>query len=198
VSAPSSDTETISQLVLHERRGRDRGWWDRMRSAFWPDAVVNISWFTGPAHEFVAASEAMSAGGTVATHRMAPIVVDVAGDRALAEAPAAIEVATTVQGVDAILTSFTRLQYRAERRDGHWRLRALDSIYERDMLVTAVPGATVRVDADELARFRRSYRLLAWHLNSRGHPVGDDKLGDDRPDEVATFYQREHDWLHGP
>ena len=196
MTAGTGDIETITQLVLHERRARDRGWWTRMRAAYWPDAVVNISWFTGPAHEFVEASEAMSAQGTVATHRLAPVVVETANDRALAEAPAAVEVVTAIDQVAVVLTSFTRLQYRVLRRDGHWRLLGLDSIYERDALVSATPGDTVRIDAAPLSPFRRSYRLLSWHLTSRGHTVRADLLGDDRPDEVAAFYQREHRWLH--
>ncbi|QJY47414.1 nuclear transport factor 2 family protein [Pseudonocardia broussonetiae] len=192
----AGDVETITQLVLHERRARDRGWWDRMRDAYWPEAVVSISWFTGPAHEFVTASEAMSGGGTVATHRLAPVVVETAGERALAEAPAAIEVVTTVDGAPAVLTSFTRLQFRALRREGRWRLLGLDAVYERDALEPATPGATVAVDAAALAPFRSSYRLLSWHLTGRGHTIGADLLGDDRPAEVAAFYEREHRWLH--
>lgn len=199
MTAPAGDLEAITQLVLHERRARDRGWWDRMRAAYWPEATVAISWFTGPAHEFVTASAAMSARGTVATHRLAPVVVETVADRALAEAPAAIEVVTSVAGTDAVLTSFTRLQYRALRRAGQWRLLALDSVYERDALVPADPGTAVRVDPAALAPFRRSYRLLSWHLTARGHPIDADLLGDDRPDEVAAFYARERDWLHdGP
>jgi hypothetical protein len=192
----AGDVETITQLVLHERRARDRGWWDRMRAAYWPDAVVTISWFSGAAHAFVAASEAMSTQGTLATHRLAPVVVETVDDRALAEAPAAIEVVTTVDDVPAVLTSFTRLQFRALRRDGEWRLLGLDSIYERDALVAAIPGATVRVDETTLSPFRRSYRLLSWHLTRRGHTIDADLLGDDRPDDVAAFYEREHHWLH--
>ena len=192
----AGDVETITQLVLHERQARDRGWWDRMQAAYWPDAEVAISWFTGPAHEFVAASEAMSERGTVATHRLAPVVVETANDRALAEVPAAIEVVTAIDRVPAVLTSFTRLQYRALRREDQWRLLGLDSIYERDTLVASIPGATVHVDEAALSQYRRSYRLLSWHLTARGHTIDADLLGDDRPDKVAAFYEREHRWLH--
>lgn len=190
------DVEAITQLVLHERRARDRGWWERMRAAYWPDAVVSISWFTGPALGFIESSEAMSAQGTVATHRLAPVVVETVGDRALAEVPAAIEIVTEIDGIPAVLTSYTRLLYRAGRRDGRWRLLRLDSIYERDELVAAIPGETVRIDPTALAGFRPSYRLLSWHLSARGHSIDPDLLGDDRPVEVAAFYEDEQHWLH--
>ena len=53
------------------------------------------------------------------------------------------------------------------------------------------------MDVGELAVFRKPYALLAWVLSSRGYSVGDDLLGDDRPDEVAAHYRRERDWLAG-
>ena len=37
----------ISQLVLRERQGRDRGWWDQIRSCLAEDASVRLSWFRG-------------------------------------------------------------------------------------------------------------------------------------------------------
>lgn len=193
----TGDIETIAQLVLRERQGRDRGWWDRMRDQYWPDATVHLSWFTGTAHDFIDASADMIGRGDLSTHRLSPVVVDVEGDRALVEAPAGIEVATTIGETSAVLTSYTRIQYRALRRDGEWRLFGLDTIYERDMLVAAVPGETITVDAAELAPFRKPYSLLAWLLSSRGYSVADDLFGDDRPDEVAAFYDREHRWLAG-
>ncbi|MFJ1766942.1 nuclear transport factor 2 family protein [Amycolatopsis sp. NPDC088138] len=86
-----SDVTAITQLILHERQGRDRGWWDQMRAAFRPDSTVHLSWFTGSGAEFVKRSEAMSARGDLSVHRMAPPVVTVRGDRAHAEASASIE-----------------------------------------------------------------------------------------------------------
>jgi len=38
----SSDISDITRLVLHERQGRDRSWWDQIRGCFAPDAVVRL------------------------------------------------------------------------------------------------------------------------------------------------------------
>ena len=197
VSAIKSDIETVTQLILLERQGRDRGWWDQMRAQYWPDAVMHLSWFDGSAHDNVDMSKEMNSGGNLATHRLSPIVVHVDGDRALAEVPAAIEAPTIIQGVDVVLTSYLRLQYRAIRREGDWRLLSLNTVYERDLLAATTPGRVVHVDDAELAPFRKPYRLLAWFLASRGYSVLDDLLGEDRPDEVAAFYERERRWLAG-
>lgn len=193
----ASDIETVTQLILHERQGRDRLRWGQMRDQYWPDAMVHLSWYHGPAYEHIDQSAAMNSGGSVSSHRLSPAVVHVEGDRAIAELPTVIEAPMTIDGIDAVLMSSLRLQYRALRRDGQWRLSLLDTVYERDRLVVTTPGESVHVDPVALARYRPSFRLLAWFLDTRGYAVLDDLLGDDIPDEVASFYEREFNWLRG-
>ena len=48
------DVALITQVVLAERQGRDRGWWDQMLAAYWPDSTVRLSWYTGDGAGFVA------------------------------------------------------------------------------------------------------------------------------------------------
>ncbi|MEA5367305.1 nuclear transport factor 2 family protein [Amycolatopsis sp., V23-08] len=190
-----SDVTAITQLILHERQGRDRGWWDQMRAAFRPDSTVRLSWFTGSGAEFVQRSEAMSARGDLSVHRMAPPVVTVRGDRAHAEASASTELQIDFEGVAAHLISFTRINYRLSKEDGEWGVVSLDAIYERDTLSPALPGASLTVDPSDVAGFRPSYALLALCLERRGYPIGTDLLGDDRPEAVAAFYASVHTWL---
>jgi hypothetical protein len=190
-----SDITAITQLILRERQGRDRGWWDQMRTAFRPDSTVRLSWFTGSGPEFVERSEAMSSRGDLSVHRMAPPAIAVHGDRAHAEASASIELQIDFDGVAAHLISFTRINYRLSKEDGEWGVVSLDAIYERDTLTPALPGASLKVDPADVAGFRPSYALLALYLERRGYPIGADLLGDDRPGEVAAFYESVHTWL---
>lgn len=190
-----SDVEVVTQLVLHERQARDRRWWDRMRAQYWPDATVHLSWFAGNAWENVDASAAMNADRSVSVHRLSPAVVHVAGDRALAELPTVIETLVVVDGVDAILQTYLRIEYRAERRASEWRISQLDTIYERDLFVPTTPGQSARIDPADLEPYRAPFRLLGWFLAARGHSVLDDLIGEDRPEDVAAFYAREFEWL---
>ncbi|GAA1541430.1 hypothetical protein GCM10009827_071130 [Dactylosporangium maewongense] len=89
-----SDVAAAGQVVLLERQARDRGWWDQMRACYWPDSTAALSWYTGDGPGFVDASRAMAAAGNASVHRLSPPVVQVVGDRAFAEVPAAIEVRT--------------------------------------------------------------------------------------------------------
>jgi hypothetical protein len=190
-----NDIEQIQQLVLRERQGRDRGWWQRMRAAYSPDATVAVSWFSGSATEFIVRSEQMAGTGNQAVHRLSPPVIDIAGDRAVAEIPAAIEVRAEIGGVQADLVSYTRLLYRAIRTDGRWLLRSMVAIYERDTLVPVVPGAVPVIDTARLDSLRRPYRWLAYHLDGQGYSVDQELPGDDRPDTVRAIYDDAFGWL---
>ena len=133
-----NDIAEVTQVVLRERRARDRGWWDQMRECIAPDAQIRLSWFRGSGGDFVAESQQMKKRGHQATHRLSPPVISIHGHRAVVELPAAIEFRDTIGGVAADLTSYTRLLYRLEKHSNTWRITSLDPIYERD---NAFPGA---------------------------------------------------------
>lgn len=189
------DITRISQTILRERQGHDRGWWDQMRSCFAADATVRLSWFRGSGADFVAASETMVARGESSVHRLSPPVVDHHDDRAFVEIPAVIEVRSEVDGVETDLASAARLCYRLRRHEGHWLIQSLDPVYERDTLIPSHPSQTLPIGPDDVAQFRPAYRFLSYVLSRRGYPVGDDLYGDDRPEAVARFYQAAHEWL---
>lgn len=197
----TDDASAVMQLVLRERQTRDRGWYDQMRDCYAEDAVVDMSWFLGSGHEFVDRSRYMSTSVDGwrghSAHRLSPPTIRVRGDRAWAELPLGIEFRIDVDGVEADLVSYCRNQYRAERRNGTWRLVRLTSVYERDTLQPAVPGTVLGVSPAEFAGLRPSYRCLAWYHRRLGLTGREGLLGDDRPDEVAAQYTAEAAWLAG-
>ncbi|WP_414168397.1 nuclear transport factor 2 family protein [Streptoverticillium reticulum] len=192
----SSDVTEITQLVLHERQGRDRGWWDQERSCFAEDSHVHVSWFEGSGEDFVAGSQKMSGRGEAVVHRLSPPVVHVRGDRGLVELPALIEMRTVIDGVEADLAAAARLYYRVVRRDGRWLVLDLEGVYAHDTLTPTLPGTQLAIAPGDLAPLRPSYRFLAYVLSRRGYTIDPDFLGDDRPEEVARFYQDAHAWLN--
>ncbi|MEU6172083.1 nuclear transport factor 2 family protein [Streptantibioticus parmotrematis] len=195
MSSTTDDVTELTQLVLRERRARDRGWWRAMGECLAPDAAVRLSWFRGTGAEFVAASREMAARGDTALHSLHPPVVDVHGPRAVIEMPAGIHLRADLNGVEVDLTSRARLLYRAERRAGRWVLVSLDPVYEYDVLLPAVPGTRPAVDPETLAAARPSYRMLTCLLHARGYAVGADLYGDDRPEEVRALYASLFEWL---
>lgn len=193
----ADDVVEIMQLVLRERQGRDRGWWQQMREAFAIDSVVHLSWYSGDGARFVSESERMSGNGDVAVHRISPPVVHVEGDRAIAEMSCGIEFQVTIDAIPAHLISYTRVNYRLIRAVGQWKVAQMDAIYERDTLTPAFPGDRIDIGETAVTDYRRSYALLAHYLRGRGYDIRDDLLGDDRPAEVSQFYSELLQWLHG-
>lgn len=191
-----NDIADVTQLILHERQGRDRGWWVQMNSAFLQDSTVKLSWFDGSGPDFVAASENMSGRGDRSVHRMAAPVVHVVEDRGYVEVATAVEFQITLSGTAADLISYTRLNYRVKRETGRWGIFSLDGIYERDTLTSSLPGQTVTIDPVKLEKFRSSYSLIAYYLETRGYIVCSDLLGDDQPEKVTAFYDGVKEWLH--
>lgn len=190
-----SDLTSVTQLVLHERRSRDRGWWDDQRECFAPDSTVRVSWFRGTGDEFVTQSEKLAANGEDAAHSVGPPVVDLHGDRALAEVPCRMDLHTHLDDTPVTLSCQTRLHYRAERRENKWLIVALDPVYQHDSLTPRLPGAPLHVDEKDLTAFRPSYRMLAYLLGRRGYDIADDLYGDDRPEPVAALNRSALAWL---
>ncbi|MEV6210155.1 nuclear transport factor 2 family protein [Kitasatospora sp. NPDC051914] len=189
-------TEDVAQLVLRERQSRDRGWYEEMAACFAEESVVKMSWYSGSGAGFVRATHDMAGRGDLAVHRLGPPIVRIDQDRALVELPLVIERRIEVDGVEADLASACRSQYRAHcGADGVWRIVRITSIYEKDSLTPALPNTRLDIDPQVLAAYRPSYRCLAWDLNRKGYQVGDDHLGDDRPEAVRDQYRDEMTWL---
>ncbi|GGF30839.1 nuclear transport factor 2 family protein [Subtercola lobariae] len=197
LSSVGSDLSTIAQIVLYERQARDWGWWAQMAATYWPGAIVNLMWYHGDAAGFISGSKRLYEGGARPFHHMFAPVVHVSGTRAHAEAAASTWSRWNIDGTDCTLNTYMKLNYRFERRDGVWRIAQFDCVYEYGTLTPVVPGESVVIPATELAAFRDSYAIMAWHQTRRGVAVDNDQLGVDRPEQLADFYASTSRWLHG-
>ena len=157
----AADIVAVTQLVLTERESRDLRRWERMRECFHPDSRVRVSWFSGTGNEFVDASIDMARRNVLARHRLGPILVRLAGDRAVASLSGIIDIPASLLGVEVQLSSHARFLYRAERRRETWRIISFDAIYVRDELTTAIPGLAVPIQPEDLAAFRPTNRMLS-------------------------------------
>jgi len=194
----SDDISAISQLVVCERESRDLGFWNRMRNCFHADGEVNISWFQGNAHAFVAASQDMAARGMLAKHRLGPVHVTLNGKRALASVSGIIDIPTVLEGKDFTLSAYCVMWYRAEQREDTWRLSSFECFYRRDEFVPALPGESVVLPAAQLQQYRPSYRNLCYSLYLKGYTPDDALPGEDRPETVRALLERLFGWLGLP
>ncbi len=190
----TADISAITQLILSERESRDMGWWTRMGACFHPDARIRISWIDGDAQAFVRGSIDMAARGMKAKHRVGPPVVRVRGERAVASFPAIIDIPAMLSGVEVMLSSHARFLFRVERRRDGWRIAFFDAIYMRDELVAAIPGQTPPVSPEDVAGYRRSYRMLCHLLSLTGYVPSQDLAGEDRPETAAALLAEVYGW----
>jgi hypothetical protein len=191
----AADITAITQLILSERESRDMGWWTRMAACFHPDARIRISWIDGDAEAFVKGSIDMAARGMRAKHRVGPPVVRIRGDRAVASFPAIIDIPAVLAGVEVMLSSHARFLFRVERREGVWRIAFFDAIYMRDELVAAIPGQVPPVTPEDVAGYRKSYRMLCHLLSLTGYVPSQDLAGEDRPETVAAMIAEVYGWV---
>lgn len=194
----AADVSAITQLILRERSGRDLNLWEQMLDCYHPDSRVRLSWIDDTGPEFVRRSREMAERNTRATHRLAPVMVTLAGERAIAAVGGIIDIPLRIQDTAALLSSHARFMFRAERRAGTWRLAGFDVVYQRDELRCAVPGQSVTIDPLALQRHRPSYALLTYCLDLQGFPIRDDLAGDDRPELVTALMQELYGWAGVP
>ena len=191
------DVAEVSRLVLRERQSRVRGLSAELLACFHEDATVETSWMRGSARAFAAGGAQRSASSGTIINRVGAPAVQVRGQRGFAELYSTTTRWIPVNGVEAVLTSFMRLLYRAEQRQGAWKISAMSAINEGDTLEPAVPGTDLGVDPAAVAGLRRSYRFLAYTRSLDGTAVSQDLLGVDRPDEVNAVYASAAQWLEG-
>lgn len=183
-------------LVKQERLARDTGDFDTLAASYWPEAIVRVTWFTGPIAEFVEVSRERRRTRGGGFHVINPVRCRIDGDRALVESSGEIHIRPRIEGVECDVVSWGRFFSRAERRDGRWRLMSFDSIYVKDRIDPVLPDAGLHLDIDKLAAARPSYRHLTYLNRDAAYSVPDDLPGDDRPDLLDGFYADAETWLH--
>ncbi|MET7508474.1 nuclear transport factor 2 family protein [Streptomyces albidoflavus] len=187
----------VERVVVTERWARDTARWEVMAGQYHPDSVVDVSWIRASGPEFVALSRQSFEAGGRGSHVVGPVLVDVDGDRALADTGAVIAGTAHLGGVPVVLTAYGRIVERLERRAGVWRISELRCVYQFDHLTPVDPGRPPALDPARLAGYRQSYAALSyWVEETRGAPaVRHDLPGVDRPGTVDALYAANAAWL---
>lgn len=189
------DRTEINDLIRRERFARDQRHWAVMRDCFHDDAHIRTSWFDGGAAEYVEASRIRHGDKGASKHWVFPSFLNVNGDRATAESPAMIFDRFKHDGIEVDLHVFCRFFSRVMQVDGEWKLMSFELLLERDLLRCVNPSDPLPVDWKELAGYRPSYQFLTLFQETRGVRVNPNLYGDDRPDDLRTFYAGEAEWL---
>lgn len=190
------DRTELFDLVRRERFARDQRRFEVMAACFHRDAYVRTSWYDGSGGDaYVAATRKWMSNTGNSKHWVFPAFAQIQGDRATVESPAMIFNRVTLAGTEVDFHVFCRFFSRAVREDGEWKLASFHVLFERDAMAPVLPSDPVRVDREVLEAMRASYKFLSYIQLSRGIKVNQELLGDDRPDELASFHAGEDRWL---
>lgn len=168
MNATLQDRQDIADLMtgwIH----RDLGEWDLLRELFHPDGRIEVTWFEGPASEFVDASARMGASDLRTKHLITAPVVTFSADgmRAVSETNAVIVAENVRLGLGC--EAHNRFIDRLERRDAGWRILHRTSVY--DFGSFTFPVGVVEIDRAALEKYPREYAALAYLLEVSGFPV---------------------------
>ncbi len=123
---------------------RDHGEWDTMRACFHPDATVLVSWFAGPASQFVERTIAISNERKPeerSKHWFGNMRTHISGDRAILETDALVLGRDFLDGHLFDFTIYGRMYDRIERRGAEWKILRMVFVYDKDRLDPVVPGS---------------------------------------------------------
>lgn len=189
------DRIEITDLIMRERLARETGNWGEEAACFDANAIIAVSWFKGSGVEFVEAAKKSRSTSDLHFDSMSPATITIKNGRAIADTACAVHESSFLDGVDVIMTSYTRLLWRVQLRHGKWLIVGLRGIYVRDELVPSNPNRVPKLDETRLASYRASYRYLAYMLATRGVIPLDDLAGVDRPETVVAMRAEEIKWL---
>ena len=192
----TTDRHTIRQLVEDWAVLRDARMWDRFRTVWHEDGVMQATWFQGSRDQFIKVSEEGYARGVRILHFLGGSTIDVAGTRAIAQTKMTISQRAKVEEVLCDVVCTGRFYDFFEKREGCWGLVLRQPIYEKDRLDPLDPSAKLTLDKVLLARFPEGYRHLAYLQTRIGYTVKPDMPGLDGP-EVEALYKRGEKWLSG-
>jgi hypothetical protein len=95
----TADRHTIRQLVEDWAVLRDARMWDRFRTVWHDDGVMQATWFQGSRDQFIKVSEEGYARGVRILHFLGGSTIDVAGTRAIAQTKMTISQRAKVEDV---------------------------------------------------------------------------------------------------
>jgi hypothetical protein len=193
------DRLACSDLIVRWGLYRDLGRWDELANCFWPEALIHVSWFNGPAREFVAESRRTfdtSRTRTVLKHLIWPPSVDVVGERAVAETSVAILVRQQVEDFHLDNTSYARFHDRLERRDGRWQILERTGIYEMDRYdAVDSPEKFARyMGANDFSAVPPAYRYIGYRLLQVGRQIAPN-VHVDGSEATSKLYDAGRAWL---
>jgi hypothetical protein len=172
---------------------RDAGKWEKFRTLWHDDGVMNATWFQGAVDDFIALGRKGGSGGG---HLLGGSAIELNGKRAVAQTKMQITARAPIEGVPCDVTCTGRFYDLFEKRQGRWGMVMRQPIYEKDQIIPVVPGTAPQLDQMLLAQFPEGYRRLGYMQTRAGMTVKRDMPGLSGP-QLLALYALGDAWLSG-
>ena len=192
----AEDSLAIRELVENWVVWRDAGLWDKFRTVWHEDGVMQATWTQGTVDEFIEMSVAGFNKGVRIHHFLGGHASEISGDRAIGQTKMTINQRAIVYDVEVDVACTGRFYDFIERRSGRWGIVLRQPIYEIDRMTVVDPNQTVDLDNALLEQFPYGYRHLAYLQTLIGYDVLKTMPGLTGP-EVDALYARGQAWLEG-
>jgi hypothetical protein len=186
----------VRELIEKWAIYRDSADWENFRTVWTDDGRMMATWFHGPAEEFIKVSIEGFERGIYILHFLGGSMVEIKGDRAVAQTKMTIAQRGEVHGVECDIVCTGRFYDLIERRQGKWGVVLRQPIYERDRMSPLNPGETFTLKPEILAGYPVGYQHLAYFQQGLGYEVKRDMPGLTGP-EVDALYKQGAGWLKG-
>lgn len=190
------DRLAIRDLIENWVLWRDAGDWERFRTVWHDDGVMQATWFQGHADDFIRVSKEGFEKGVSILHFLGGQTIDLAGTRAISQTKMTIAQRGALDGVTCDVVCTGRFYDFLEKRDGRWGVVLRQPIYEKDRIDPVDPGARLDLDQAALAELPEGYRHLAYLQLRLGFEVKRD-MPQLKGAEVEKLYARGKAWLAG-
>ena len=154
------------------------------------------TWFRGAGAEYVRLSEESYASGPPILHTLGGTIVELAGDRAIAQTRMTISLRAPVHDIPCDVVITGRFYDFFEKRNGRWAISLRYPIYELSRINPVDPTAELKLDRARLERFPPGYRHIAYVQSLAGVDVAQGMPGTHGP-EVESLYAEGAAWLRG-
>ena len=184
--------ELVEKWVMY----RDAADWENFRTVWTDDGRMMATWFWGPAEEFIKVSIEGFNRGIYILHFLGGSVIDIQGDRAVAQTKMTISQRGEVHGVQCDIVCTGRFYDLIERRDGKWGVVLRQPIYERDRMTPLDSYQSLSLNRDILSQYPEGYQYLAYFQQGLGYKVKRDMPGL-TGERVEALYAQGKSWLQG-
>ena len=184
--------ELIEKWVMY----RDSADWENFRTVWTDDGRMMATWFHGQAEDFIKVSIEGFEKGIYILHFLGGSMIDIQGDRAVAQTKMTISQRGKVHGVECDIVCTGRFYDLIERRNDKWGVVLRQPIYERDRMTPLDTSQAVSLDPKILARYPEGYQHLAYFQQGLGYDVKRDMPGL-TGGKVEELYAQGAAWLRG-